>query len=325
MYCLNLLGMALELAIEDPVYEDVASKFWEHFVYIAHAMHHVGRGRLQPLGRAGRVLLRRDPPAGRHATMPIRVRSLVGLIPLSAVVTGELEAARPVSGLQAAHGVVLENRQDLTRVVRLDDAARRDSERILFVARHGPSSCAASSQYMLDENEFLSPYGIRSVSRYHRDHPYAVNARGPDYHLDYEPGESTHAALRRQLELAGPDLVSDQLPDPRVAQALPPVLRRRLPGRVPDGLGQDDELCSRCSASSRGGSRAIFLPDARGRAARSSAASRSTGATRTGRTSSSSTSTSTATRERPRRDPPDGLDGPRRQAPRRIGLIRGRS
>ncbi len=68
MYCLNLLGMSLELALEDPAYEDVASKFWEHFVYIAYAMHHVGEDRLQPLGRAGRVLLRRPPPAGRLAT-----------------------------------------------------------------------------------------------------------------------------------------------------------------------------------------------------------------------------------------------------------------
>ena len=259
MYCLNLLGMALELAIDDPAYEDVASKFWEHFVYIAHAMHHMGDD-TQPLGRAGRLLLRRDPPAGRPARAdphPLARRADPALRGRHR----RPELLDRFPGFKRRMQWFIENRPDLIGLLRLDDEARRRRADPLRVAT--PDQLRASSRYMLDENEFLSPYGIRSVSRHHLDHPYVVNTGGVDPPPGLRARRVDDRALRRQLELARPDLVPDQLPDPGVAPALPPVLRRRLPGRVPDRLGTDDDAAGSVEELARRLSR-IFLPDATG-------------------------------------------------------------
>ena len=73
---------------------------------------------------------------------------------------------------------------------------------------------------MLDENEFLSPHGIRGISRYHKDHPFVLQVDGQEYRVDYEPAESTNRTVRRQLQLARPGLVPGELPDDRIAAAL---------------------------------------------------------------------------------------------------------
>jgi hypothetical protein len=187
MYCLNMLAIALTLATEDPVYEDVASKFWEHFVYIAHA-----------------IQMPEDPEKGLwdeqdgffydelHAPdspdIPIKVRSIVGLIPLSAVATGDSKLIERFPAFKRRMEWFLENRQDLTDSCASMRRQGRDQLILLSVAK--PKQLVRILARMLDENEFLSPYGIRSVSRFHRDQPYELHAHDMVYRLDYQPGES---------------------------------------------------------------------------------------------------------------------------------------
>ena len=118
---------------------------------------------------------------------------------------------------------------------------------------------------MLDETEFLSPYGIRALSRVHQEHPYVCCSTAQSIGSTTSRRESTTGAVRRQLQLARAGLVSGQLPADRVAAEVPPLLRRRLQGRVPDRLGPDDEAVRRWRPSSRGGCHAIFLRDDDGR------------------------------------------------------------
>ncbi len=187
MYCLNLLGMALELASEDPVYEDVASKFWEHFVYIAHA---IQRPENPELGlwdeKDGFFYDEIHHPDGRQ--VPIRVRSLVGLLPLTAVVTGDSALINRFPSFKRRMEWFFEHRQDLTRACASMTQHGRDERILMSVVR--PEQLKRVLGYMLDESEFLSPYGLRSVSRYHREHPYEAQTRGRTFRLDYEPGES---------------------------------------------------------------------------------------------------------------------------------------
>jgi hypothetical protein len=187
MYCLNLLGMALELASEDPVYEDVASKFWEHFVYIAHAIQRPDNPDLGLWDEQDGFFYDEIHHAdGRQ--IPIRVRSLVGLLPLTAVVTGDSELINRFPSFKRRMEWFFKHRQDLTSSC-ASMTQYGENERVLMsVVR--PEQLKRVLAYMLDESEFLSPYGIRSVSRYHRDHPYSASARGQSFCLQYEPGES---------------------------------------------------------------------------------------------------------------------------------------
>ncbi|HYB53746.1 MAG TPA: glucosidase, partial [Thermoanaerobaculia bacterium] len=190
MYCLNMLAIALQLSTEDPVYEDVASKFWEHFVYIAYA--------IQRPDEPERSLWNEEDgffydalhaPDGRN--IPIKVRSAVGLIPLSAVAMGDSKLIDRFPSFKRRMEWFVTNRQDLTNCCASMTKHGREDRILLSVVK--PDQLVRVLSRMLDENEFLSPYGIRSVSRYHHDHPYEVHAQGVDYRLDYQPGESrTH-------------------------------------------------------------------------------------------------------------------------------------
>ncbi|HTY43138.1 MAG TPA: glucosidase [Thermoanaerobaculia bacterium] len=188
MYCLNLLGMALELAAEDPVYEDVASKFWEHFVYIAHAIQRPDQPELGLWDeRDGFFYDEVHHPDGRQ--IPIRVRSLVGLLPLTAVVVGDSALIDRFPSFKRRMEWFFAHRQDLTSACASMTQHGREERILMSVVR--PEQLARVLRYMLDESEFLSPYGLRSVSRYHHDHPYrATTAYGQSFGLDYEPGES---------------------------------------------------------------------------------------------------------------------------------------
>jgi Glycosyl hydrolase family 63 C-terminal domain len=201
MYCLNLLGMALELAVEDPAYEDVASKFWEHFVYIAHAMHHVGEEGFNLWDEEdGFFYDAIRKPDGTHE--PIRVRSLVGLIPLSAVVTGDMKLLDRFPGFGRRMQWFAKNRPDLIGSC-ASMTQRPDGTRILF-SLATPDQLRRVLRFMLDENEFLSPHGIRSVSQYHRDHPYVMQTGGVEHRMSYEPGESTTGIFGGNSNWRGP-------------------------------------------------------------------------------------------------------------------------
>jgi hypothetical protein len=189
MYSLNMLAIALELAQEDPAYEDVASKFFEHFMYIAHAMHHLGgEGGMSLWNEADGFYYDVLHSDGREP-VPLRVRSMVGLIPLFAVETLEPEQVDRLEGFKRRMQWFVDNRPDLADHIveaqRLDGKIRR----LLSIVTQPQLPRVLS--YMLDEGEFLAPHGIRALSRCHRDHPYILEMDGMQHRVDYEPGESS--------------------------------------------------------------------------------------------------------------------------------------
>jgi hypothetical protein len=201
MYCLNLLAIAMELARTDPAYEDVASKFWEHFLYIAHAINHLGQDGAgmwdEQDGFFYDVL---HTPDGGH--VPLKIRSIVGLIPLFAVETLEPDVLNRLGGFRRRLDWFTENRPDLTENVACMRTPGTGERRLLSIAT--PEQLRRILAVMLDENEFLSPYGIRAVSQRHRDEPYAFHAGGAEYRVDYEPGESSTGLFGGNSNWRGP-------------------------------------------------------------------------------------------------------------------------
>ncbi len=184
MYCLNMLAIAIELAQTDPVYEDIASKFFEHFLYIASAMN-----RPAPAGlwdeQDGFFYDRLRLPDG-HA-FPLRVRSLVGLIPLYAVATFNMENLRKLKGFRRRAQWFIDYRPDLCENLVIEDhpGGRRSMLSLLRRDR-----LERVLQVMFDEAEFLAPHGIRSLSRVHRDRPFSMRTNGEEHRVQYQPAES---------------------------------------------------------------------------------------------------------------------------------------
>jgi hypothetical protein len=201
MYTLNLLAMALELASEDPAYEDLASKFWEHYIYIANAMNHRGNDSIglwdETDGFFYDVL---RYPDGRK--QPLRVRSMVGLIPLFAVETLEPELLNRLPDFKRRLEWFIDNRRDLVGNVACMRARGIGERRLLSLVNR--DQLRRVLQVMLDEQEFLSPYGIRALSQYHRDHPYILHVNGTNHRVDYEPGESSSGMFGGNSNWRGP-------------------------------------------------------------------------------------------------------------------------
>jgi hypothetical protein len=201
MYCLNLLTIAVELAQENRVYEDIASKFLEHFLYIADAMEG-GRDAALSLwdqedGSYCDVL---HMPDGRE--IPIKVRSMVGLIPLFAVGTLEMSSLLKMPGFNRRFAWFMENRPELVRNLTCAGEGGVCERRIMAI----PTTDQLRSILvrMLDEKEFLSPHGIRAISRFHAEHPYIFRADGHEYRVDYEPAESTTGLFGGNSNWRGP-------------------------------------------------------------------------------------------------------------------------
>ncbi len=198
-YSLTMLAIALELADGDPAYEDVASKFWEHFVYIARAMGKVG-GQFQLWDEEDGFfydVLHRD---GQR--LPLRVRSMVGLIPLFAVATLEPELLDRLPGFKRRLEWFIDNRPDLTANVASMRAPGRGERRLLSIVDR--QQLVRVLQVMLDPAEFLAPNGIRALSRYHQDHPYVLQIDGTEHRVDYEPAESTTGLFGGNSNWRGP-------------------------------------------------------------------------------------------------------------------------
>ena len=171
-------------------------------------------------------------PDGRRQRM--KVRSLVGLIPLFAVETWDTDVTDRLPGFTRRVRWFMENNPELREHVAITEKPGGGQRFLTSIVT--TAQLPRLLRYMLDENEFLSPHGVRALSRYHRDHPYVLRVDGRDYRVDYEPAESTIEPLRRQLELARAGVVSRQLPPGRGAAEVPPLLRRQPQGRVPIGL-----------------------------------------------------------------------------------------
>jgi hypothetical protein len=200
MYCLNMLAIALELAIEDPAYEDVASKFFEHFVYIAHAMNEFGSEGFSLWNEEDGFYYDVLHVNGSH--FPMKVRSMVGLIPLFAVETLEPEIIEKLPGFKRRMQWFIENHPDVPEHIETANVTHRGTRRLLSLVNR--KQLARVLRYMLDENEFLSPHGIRALSRTHRDHPYMLQVNGMEHRVDYEPAESSTGLFGGNSNWRGP-------------------------------------------------------------------------------------------------------------------------
>ncbi len=202
MYCLNMLAIALELSIEDDTYEDVASKFWEHFVFISDAMNNIGDENVGLWDEVDGFYYDVLHMEKTDYSTPIKVRSMVGLIPLFAVATIEPQILDAMPAFRRRMQWFIDNRPDLTAHI---NCARRPGkgERYLLAIAYR-ERLTRVLQIMLDENEFLSPYGIRALSRFHKDAPYVLHVNGMEHRVDYEPGESTSGLFGGNSNWRGP-------------------------------------------------------------------------------------------------------------------------
>ncbi len=185
MFCLNLMRIALELAKDNPAYESMATKFLQHYVYVAHAMKHMG-------GRDHALFDEDDGffydvlryPDGRFQRF--RVRSLVGLIPLFAVERLETAWIEPFKEFSANLAWFLENRRELTADV-IHPVIGRDGRTTYLLTVVDAGQLEHLLAHVHDEREFLSPYGVRSLSKAHQDAPFELDGR----RVGYEPAESS--------------------------------------------------------------------------------------------------------------------------------------
>ncbi|MCC7475716.1 MAG: glucosidase [Pirellulales bacterium] len=205
-YCATMLSIALELATDDSSYEDIASKFFEHFVSITDAMNQLGGTGLwdEQDGFYYDVL------NAKGRTVPLRVRSMVGIIPLFAVEVLEQDTIDRLPGFKKRLEWFLRHRQDLARHIAYFDSDAGDGQgrslehthRLLAIPSR--QRLARMLRYVLDESEFLAPFGVRSLSRYHLDHPFALNLGGAEHRVDYVPGESNIGLFGGNSNWRGP-------------------------------------------------------------------------------------------------------------------------
>jgi hypothetical protein len=201
IYCLNMLAMALELAQENTAYEDVATKFFEHFVYIADAMNNRG-------GQGIELWDEQDGfyydvlhfPNGEHRYL--EVRSAVGLIPAIAVLTLDPETLEKLPDFRKRMQWFIDNRPEFRPNLDASINTPKGVRRLLSLVNRDRLPRLLS--YMLDENEFFSPHGIRSVSKIHKKSPFVMHVDGREYRVDYEPAESATPLFGGNSNWRGP-------------------------------------------------------------------------------------------------------------------------
>ncbi|MGE3512258.1 MAG: glucosidase, partial [Vicinamibacterales bacterium] len=206
MYSLNLLRMALELAQHRPVYEDIATKFFEHFLYIAGAMRNVG-GRDVDLwneddGFFYDVLHYDSADRQTCEAIPLKIRSLVGLIPLFAVETLTPGLLDRVPNFRRRMQWFLKHRPDLADLISRWEVPGSGNIHLLSLLRG--HRMKRLLRRLLDESEFLSPFGVRALSRYHLEHPYELELEGGRYGVGYQPGESDSGLFGGNSNWRGP-------------------------------------------------------------------------------------------------------------------------
>jgi hypothetical protein len=188
MYSLNLMRMALELSKTNPVYQDLASKFFEHFLLIADAMTHIGDDGVSLWDEEDQFYYDVLFTPHQHGGVPLKVRSMVGLIPLFAVEVLDPELFEAMPAFTARLKWFLDNRPEMANLVsRWKEPGKGERHLLSLLRGHRMKKLL---KRMLDENEFLSDYGVRALSRYHRDHPYVFQADGNSFTVQYQPGES---------------------------------------------------------------------------------------------------------------------------------------
>jgi hypothetical protein len=201
MYCLNLLRIALELALENKVYEDIATKFFEHFLYIAQAMKDVGGQAIDLWDEEDEFFydVLHTPDGG---ATPLKVRSMVGLIPLFAVEVLDSEILDRLPDFKARLQWFLDYRPDLAALVSRWHQPGQGDRRLLSLLRG--HRMKAVLRRMLDSAEFLSEHGVRALSRHHLEHPYVFRADGQEFSVSYQPGESESGLFGGNSNWRGP-------------------------------------------------------------------------------------------------------------------------
>ena len=192
MYSLNLLRMALELAETNSVYQDVATKFFEHFLYIAGALTNIGGGGFDLWDEEDEFyydyLNLCGDSCGHEEPIPLKVRSMVGLIPMFAVETLEPELLGRVPDFERRMKWFLDHRPELAAQVSRWQEPGVGERHLLSLLRGHRLKCLL--RRMLDETEFLSDYGVRALSRHHLEHPYTFWIDGHAHTVTYTPAES---------------------------------------------------------------------------------------------------------------------------------------
>ncbi len=197
-YCATMLSMALELAAESTAYEDIASKFFEHFVSICDAMNTLGGSGLwneEDGFYYDRLLL-------GGASEPLQVRSMVGIIPLLAVEVLDQAVIDRCPGFKKRMQWFLEHRADLAAMHSYLERSPKGDHRLLAIPSR--DRLARVLRYALDESEFLSPFGLRSLSKVHGEKPFELALDGQTYRVGYEPGESRTALFGGNSNWRGP-------------------------------------------------------------------------------------------------------------------------
>ncbi|PZV10796.1 MAG: glucosidase, partial [Pseudanabaena sp.] len=201
MYCLNMLTIALELAKENHVYEDIATKFFEHFLYIADAMNKVGDNHIELWDEEdGFYYDVLNLPSGNQ--LKLKVRSLVGLIPLFAVQTLDPELLDQLPEFKNRMHWFINHHPELTQNVACMETCGLGSRRLLAICYRDKLQRILTK--MLDEKEFLGEFGIRALSKFHKDNPYIWRATGSEYRVDYEPAESSSGLFGGNSNWRGP-------------------------------------------------------------------------------------------------------------------------
>ena len=251
-FCLNMLEMALRLANHDPTYEDVAVKFFEHFAAIASAM-----GELWD-EQDGFFYDRLRKPDGSELT--IRARSMVGLLPIFAAVELPASLWERLPNFRARCRWFIIHKPELTAFVR--HFAKDDRPELICLVDE-PRLRRVLAR-MLDEGEFLSPYGLRSLSRFHAEHPLVLRVDGAEVRLDYEPGESRTALFGGNSNWRGPVWFPANLLALESLRHLHHCLGEGFTVELPTGSGRQANLGEVADDIERR-LLSIFLRDAQGR------------------------------------------------------------
>jgi len=201
MFALNLLRISLELAVHDQVYEDLAIKFFEHFLYIAHAMTNIGNEGIGLWSEEDSFYYSVLDLAGGQM-VPLKIHSMVSLAPLFAVETLEPATLAKLPAFSQQMEWFLHHRPDLAGLVSHWNVAGVGERRLLSLLRG--HRMKAVLKRMLDPKEFLGEYGVRAVSRYHKAHPFTYRVNGHVLQVDYEPSESRSRLFGGNSNWRGP-------------------------------------------------------------------------------------------------------------------------